>query len=84
MRVRDTRAPGHVRTPGYLQGKRGVIERVQGAFRNPETLAYGGDGMPTQPLYMVQFEQAELWPRYPAATSDKLFADIYEPWLEPS
>jgi hypothetical protein len=30
---------------------------VYGTFGNPESLAYGGDGLPRQPLYLVRFEQ---------------------------
>ena len=48
MRVRSDMPPGHVRTPAYLRGKVGWVERVLGPFPNPEQLAYGlpGDDMP--------------------------------------
>jgi nitrile hydratase subunit beta len=75
--------PGHIRTPWYVRGKRGWIERVHGEFRNPESLAYGGDGLPERPLYLVGFEQSQVWRKYGAAR-DKLFVDIYEHWLEPA
>jgi nitrile hydratase len=72
-----------VRTPAYVRGKQGWIERVQGEFRNPEILAYGGDGMPRQPLYLVGFRLAELWQaRYAESPVDTLYVDIYEHWLE--
>jgi nitrile hydratase len=73
--------PGHIRTPWYVRGKRGWIERVYGEFRNPESLAYGGDGLPKRPLYLVGFNQSQVWAKY-AAAKDKLFIDIYEHWLE--
>jgi nitrile hydratase len=80
--VRD--AQGHVRTPAYVRGKPGWIERVHGDFRNPEILAYGGDGLPRQPLYMVGFRQKDLWAdRYHESTDDSLYVDLYEHWLEP-
>ena len=82
VRVRVLSPPGHVRTPGYIKGKIGTVERLQGSFRNPETLAYGGDGLPTQPLYLVSFEQTDLWPQYRDTRADKLLMDIYEHWLE--
>jgi nitrile hydratase subunit beta len=75
--------PGHIRTPWYVRGKRGWIERVYGEFRNPESLAYGGDGMPKRPLYLVGFDQSQVWEKY-SARKDKLFIDIYEHWLEPT
>jgi nitrile hydratase len=83
VRVHDHTPPGHVRTPAYVRGKRGWIERVHGEFRNPESLAYGGDGLPRQPLYLVGFRQADLWhDRYAESPADCLYVDVYEHWLE--
>jgi hypothetical protein len=76
--------PGHVRTPGYIRGKRGRVQSVLGEFRNPESLAYGGAGLPERPLYKVSFRQTDLWEDYPGPTDDELCADIYEHWLEPT
>ena len=82
VRVLDRLATTHVRTPAYARGKQGWIERVHGEFRNPETLAYGGDGQPRVPLYMVGFRQADLWhERYAESAQDCLYIDIYEHWL---
>jgi nitrile hydratase subunit beta len=80
----QTRSPStHVRTPAYVRGKQGWIERVQGEFRNPESLAYGGDGLPRQPLYMVGFRQSDLWKgRRSGTAGDTLYVDLYEHWLE--
>jgi len=55
---------------------------VHGEFRDPEKLAYGGDGLPRQPLYLVGFRQADLWQPYVEAPGDSLYVDIYEHWLE--
>jgi hypothetical protein len=74
--------PGHIRTPTYVQGKTGVVAAMHGAFRNPESLAYGGDGLPKQYLYLVRFDQLQLWGTYAASPQDQLFIDIYEHWLE--
>ena len=83
VQVRSADVRGHVRTPAYVRGKRGWVERVQGEFRNPESLAYGGDGLPRQPLYMVGFRQADLWQsRYTESPRDNLYVDLYEHWLE--
>ena len=57
--VLDADVPGHIRTPFYVRGKRGVIERAVGPFRNPEELAYGRSGEPKRMLYRVRFAQAE-------------------------
>lgn len=72
----------HIRTPHYLRGRIGVVERLFGAFPNPEELAFGKPGLPKQPLYQVRFEQAPLWGDA-AAGADTVVADIYEHWLEP-
>jgi hypothetical protein len=82
VRVKAEERAGHVRTPGYVRGKVGWVERAHGEFRDPEKLAYGGDGLPRQPLYLVGFRQTDLWPTYSAALRDSLYVDIYEPWLE--
>jgi nitrile hydratase len=82
VRVRAVFPPGHVRTPYYIRGKAGVIERVLDAFANPELAAYGHDG-PKQRLYRVRFRQTEVWPDYAGPDSDTLDVEIYEHWLEP-
>jgi nitrile hydratase subunit beta len=84
VQVKTFDAAGHVRTPAYVRGKPGWIERVHGEFRNPESLAYGGDGLPRTPLYMVGFRQSDVWrERYRESGGDKLYVDVYEHWLEP-
>ena len=35
VRVRKVDSPGHIRTPHYVRGKTGVIERYVGHFKNP-------------------------------------------------
>jgi nitrile hydratase len=82
VRVKAAEPPGHRRTPHYVRGKRGVIERVCGAFPNPEELAYGFDGEPKRVLYRVRFRQRELWPDYAGSDGDHLELEIYEHWLE--
>ncbi len=83
VRVRADSRPGHVRTPAYVHGKIGSVEAIHNAFRNPESLAYGGEGLPKQFLYLVRFDQAQLWGKYPGSPQDKLLVDLYEHWLEP-
>jgi nitrile hydratase len=83
VRVQAFERQTHMRTPAYVRGKQGWIERVQGEFRNPESLAYGGDGLPRQPLYQVGFRQTDLWQaRYAESPADTLYVDVYEHWLE--
>lgn len=83
VRVADRTPEGHCRTPGFLRGKVGRIERVLGHFRNPEQLAYYRPAE-TFPLYYVLFRQADVWPGHAPDDPDTVAADIYEHWLEPA
>jgi Nitrile hydratase beta subunit, C-terminal len=74
VRVSARDHPGHHRTPTYVKGKVGTVERLHGSFTNPETRAYGGDGLPKQPLYLIGFEQR--------TGRDRVFVDVFEHWLE--
>ena len=82
VRVRDEHPPGHIRTPYYARGRRGVVESIAGDFRNAEDLAYGRPGLPKVRLFRVRFAQRELWPDYAGSPSDTTVIDIYEHWLE--
>ena len=75
---------GHVRTPFYIRGKHGKIERLCGVFGNPEELAYARPGLPKQPLYRVRFLQREVWPDYQGHPDDSVDIEIYQHWLEPA
>ena len=72
VRVAARAHEGHHRTPGYLKGKSGTVERVHGAFTNPETRAYGDDGLPEQPLYLVGFAQRECGPTIDGHAGDRV------------
>ncbi len=82
VRVRFEDRPGHIRTPWYVRGKNGWVERVYGDFLNPESLAFGGDGLPKKTLYLIAFDQVDVWGKAEGA-KDKVLVDIYEHWLDP-
>jgi len=85
VRVKALDGPGHLRTPWYLRGRVGRVERICGAFPIPEELAYGR-AAPARPLYRVRFAMAELWGHGTEAAAqggDTLDAEIFEHWLEP-
>jgi nitrile hydratase len=84
VRVRNVVSPGHIRTPYYVRGKTGTIERYVGHFRNPEELAYGRSGLPMRALYRVRFVQCHVWPDYAGAPDDTIDIDLYEHWLQPA
>ena len=81
VRVRAAYPIGHVRTPYYVRGKHGVVERLCGAFPNPEERAYARSG-PMQPLYRVRFLQRDVWPDYAGQPLDVVEVEIYQHWLE--
>jgi nitrile hydratase len=82
VRVRAAYPIGHVRTPFYIRGHRGVVERICGVYGNPEELAYARSGVPKQPLYRVRFMQGEIWPAYRGQGRDTVDIEIYQHWLE--
>ena len=83
VKVRVDSPSHHYRTPTYIQGKSGVVVAICGRFRNPESLGHGGDGMPEQLLYRVEFAQNSVWDHYQGPSGDKILVDIYEHWLDP-
>jgi len=81
VRVRDDYPPGHIRTPVFIRGKRGVITCDYGEFDNPEITTYALQG-PQKTLYGVRFRQVDVWPDYAGSDIDTLDIDIFEHWLE--
>ena len=75
---------GHHRTPWYIKGRTGRVDAVYDTYMNPESRAYGRDGLPRVPLYRVEFHQTDLWQTYDGPAEDKVCADVFEHWLEPA
>ena len=84
VKVRWADVPGHIRTPWYIRGHTGVVERLCGSYPNPEELAYTRSGLPAQPLYRVRFVQAEVWTDYAGSPADSIDVEIFQHWLEPA
>lgn len=81
VKVHEDMPPGHIRTPHYLRGKSGIVERKLGPFGNPEQLAYR---LKTDllPLLRVKFTMQEIWGEQAENPNDTLEAEIYAHWLE--
>lgn len=75
----------HIRTPGYIYGCTGVIERVAGVFPNPEVGAFRTQHQIMAPLYRVRFALKDIWPENPAGANVNTTVDveIYQHWLQP-
>ena len=80
VRTRRTPAEHHTRLPGYVRGKRGVIERVLGVHVFADSHAQGA-GEDPQWLYTVVFDTAELWGSE-AKLGHSVSFDAWEPYLE--
>ncbi|MCB8875342.1 SH3-like domain-containing protein [Acidisoma silvae] len=84
VRVRDdwpeTRGPCHIRTPHYLRGATGTVQRHLGDFPNPEDLAFGRKARRLS-LYHVVFDASSLWGD--GKPKAEILVELYEPWLEP-
>ena len=83
VRVMKAFPIGHLRTPYYIRGCAGEVERVCGRFANPEELSQMRSGEPRQVLYRVRFRQRDVWPDYRGAAHDALEVELYEHWLYP-
>jgi hypothetical protein len=82
VKVRKAFPLGHIRTPFYIRGHSGTVERICGSFPNPEELAQMRDGLPAVPLYRVRFRQKDVWPDYAGSPEDTLDIEIFQHWLE--
>lgn len=77
----ETRGPCHIRTPHYLRGESGTVQRHLGDFPNPEDLAFARPAARV-PLYHVRFDMPRVW-RGEGQAGDELQVEIFEHWLEP-
>ena len=75
----ETRGPCHIRTPHYLRGRTGVIERHLGRYANPEDLAFARPAAVLN-LYHVRFDQPAIWGS--GQPGDEIVVEIFETWLE--
>jgi nitrile hydratase len=61
VRVRSDYVPGHVRMPGYIRGKSGVVVSESPAYPFPDAHAHGVEAQ-DEPTYDVRFRSEDLWP----------------------
>jgi nitrile hydratase len=80
VRVRERHPLGHTRAPRYVQGKRGVVVRVDGAVNVPDIEAHGG-GRVKRATYSVRFGSRELWGEG-GAEGEAVHVDLWECYLE--
>jgi nitrile hydratase beta subunit len=71
VRVKNEFVSGHVRMPGYIRGKQGVVVAESPPYPFPDAAAHN---LPVteEPTYDVRFRSAELWPD----ASDEAFIHV--------
>ena len=79
VRVRSDYVPGHVRMPGYIRGKSGVVVSVSPAYPFPDAHAHGVEAA-DEPTYDVRFSAEELWPN--SADPAFVHVGVFESYLE--
>jgi len=81
VKIKDMTPTVHHRVPAYAKGKTGYVERVCGAYQEPELAAIYRHG-PDHPVYRVSLMQTDLWSDYQGNPADTLEIEIFEYWLE--
>jgi nitrile hydratase beta subunit len=81
VRVREDFVPGHVRMPGYVRGKAGVVVGISPAYPFPDAHAHGIEAQ-DEPTYDVRFRSEDLWPN--ASDQALVHVGVFESYLEPA
>eukprot|EP01083_Nonionella_stella_P065275 170896_1 len=72
----------HVRAPGYIVNKSGIIESYLGLLPNDELRAFGIEDAEV-PIYRVRFKQNDLFPSHkPVHNDDTIDVEIVAHWLQ--
>ena len=79
VRVRDEHVAGHVRLPGYIRGKHGVVISQSPAYPFPDAHGHGIHA-DDEPTYDVRFEATHLWPQ--GAEAAQVHVAVFESYLE--
>jgi nitrile hydratase len=79
VRVREDFVPGHVRMPGYIRGKTGVVVGESPAYPFPDAHAHGVKAE-DEPTYDVRFSTEELWPQ--SAEPALVHVGVFQSYLE--
>lgn len=79
VRVRADYVPGHVRMPGYIRGKTGVVVGESPTYPFPDAHAHGV-AAEDEPTYDVRFRTQDLWP---GSSDDALVhVGVFQSYLE--
>jgi nitrile hydratase len=79
VRVRADYVPGHVRMPGYIRGKCGIVVSESPAYPFPDAHANGVEAQ-DEPTYDVRFRTEDLWPN--SSEPALVHVGVFESYLE--
>jgi hypothetical protein len=79
VRVRMDHVSGHVRMPGYIRGKTGVVVSESPAYPFPDAHAHGVEAA-DEPTYDVRFDSRDLWPN--ASEPALVHVGVFQSYLE--
>ena len=79
VRVRDDYVPGHVRMPGYIRGKTGVVVSESPAYPFPDAHAHALAAQ-DEPTYDVRFRSEDIWPQ--SADAALVHVGVFQSYLE--
>ncbi len=79
VRVRAEHVGGHVRMPGYIRGKAGVVVSESPRYPFPDAHAHGL-AADDEPTYDVRFSSTDLWPD--AADEAWVHVGVFQSYLD--
>jgi nitrile hydratase subunit beta len=79
VRVKNEFVSGHVRMPGYIRGKTGIVVGISPPYPFPDAAAHNLQAQ-DEPTYDVQFRTEELWPH--ASDPALVHVGVFESYLE--
>lgn len=79
VRVKNDFVPGHIRMPGYIRGKTGVVVGVSPAYPFPDAHGHGIES-PWQRSFDVRFAARDLWPD--GAEEAEIQVGVFHGYLE--
>ena len=79
VRVKAEHVRGHVRMPGYIRGKAGVVVSESPAYPFPDAHAHAVEAR-DEPTYDVRFRSEELWPD--SADAALVHVGVFQSYLE--
>lgn len=79
VRVRSDYVPGHMRMPGYIRGKTGVVVSESPAYPFPDAHAHGVKAE-DEPTFDVRFRSEDLWPN--SSDAALVHVAVFQSYLE--